>query len=93
MVEGLEPAASIRYSDVPKDRNGSLLLQVSKLYLLAGLRFRKVTRIVDIDEKNLTYARSNVIQNNLKSRVRPYQTKLDDPLIPLNTIGLERHVS
>ena len=58
-----------------------------------GLRFRKVTTIVDIDEKNLTYARSNIIQNNLKSRIRPYQTKLNDPLIPLDAIGLERHVS
>lgn len=49
-------------------------------------------RIADIDEKNLTFARSNIIQNSLKSRIRPFQTKPNDPLIPLDAIGLERYV-
>ena len=44
----------------------------------------------DIDEKNLTYAKRNIVQNNLKSRIRPLQTKPIDPLIHLDAFGLER---
>ena len=47
----------------------------------------------DIDEKNLEYARSNVIRNNLKPRIRPLRTKSTDPLIPLDALGFERYVS
>ena len=50
-------------------------------------------RDTDIDEKNLTYARSNIIQNNLKSRIRPFQTKPNDALIPLDAISLDRYVA
>ena len=44
----------------------------------------------DIDEKNMTYAKRNIVQNNLKSRIRPLQTKPTDPLIPLDAFDLER---
>ena len=44
----------------------------------------------DIDEKNIQYAKQNILQNNLKSRIRPLQTKPTDPLIPLKAFGLER---
>ena len=54
---------------------------------------RSVTRATDIDEKNITYARSNIILNNLKSRIRPFHTKPNDPLIPLDAFGLERYAS
>ncbi|KAL8846883.1 MAG: hypothetical protein Q9221_008049 [Calogaya cf. arnoldii] len=44
---------------------------------------------IDIDEKNLSYARQNILANNLKSRIRPLHTKPNDPLIPLDALGLE----
>lgn len=37
----------------------------------------------------MTYAKRNILQNNLKSRIRPLQTKPSDPLIPLDAFGLE----
>ncbi|KAI4105235.1 MAG: hypothetical protein LQ339_003566 [Xanthoria mediterranea] len=44
----------------------------------------------DIDEKNLSYARQNILANNLKSRIRPLLTDPNDPLIPLDALGLDR---
>ena len=44
----------------------------------------------DIDGKNMTYAMRNILQNNLKPRIRPLQTKPNDPLIPLDAFGLGR---
>ncbi len=44
----------------------------------------------DIDEKNMHYAKQNILKNNLKSRIRPLQTKPTDPLIPLKAFGLNR---
>ena len=44
----------------------------------------------DIDEKNMTYAKRNILQNNLKSRIRPLQTNANDPLIHLDAFSLER---
>ncbi|KAL9607676.1 MAG: hypothetical protein Q9167_007436 [Letrouitia subvulpina] len=44
----------------------------------------------DIDEKNLEFARKNVISNNLTARIKLQQTELFKPLIPLDTLGLER---
>ena len=46
----------------------------------------------DVDEKNLEYARSNIIRNKLKPRIRPLLTKPTDSLIPLDALGLERYV-
>lgn len=45
---------------------------------------------IDIDDKNITYAKRNALQNDLKFRIRPLQTKPNDPLIPLDAFGLER---
>ncbi len=42
----------------------------------------------DIDEKNMHYAKQNILRNDLKSRIRPLQTKTTDPLIPLQAFGL-----
>ncbi|KAL2037556.1 hypothetical protein N7G274_009668 [Stereocaulon virgatum] len=63
----------------------------SCIYPLIGCSQRPKWRFAatDIDEKNLTYARSNISQNNLKLRVRPYQTNYNEPLIPLDAIHLE----
>ncbi|KAL9103040.1 MAG: hypothetical protein Q9163_001870 [Psora crenata] len=44
----------------------------------------------DIDPKNLEYAKRNVLQNKLETRIRPVQTKPTNPLIPLDTLGLGR---
>lgn len=45
---------------------------------------------LDIDEQSMSYARRNILQNKLKSRVRPLLSKVNDPLISLDTLGLER---
>ena len=47
---------------------------------------------LDIDDKNMQYARRNIIHNNLKSRIRPLQTTTKSPLIPLDALGIERWV-
>ena len=44
----------------------------------------------DIDEKNMIFAKRNILQNNLKSRIHPLNTKPNDPLVPLDAFGLER---
>lgn len=46
----------------------------------------------DIDEKNMRYAKQNILKNNLKSRIRPLQTKPTDPMIPLKVFGLNRYL-
>ncbi|CAD6576060.1 MAG: hypothetical protein ASARMPRED_007590 [Alectoria sarmentosa] len=62
----------------------------SKLHLPFAWLFSKAeVEIRYIDEKNMTYAKRNILQNNLKSRIRPLQTKPNDPLIPLAAFGLE----
>lgn len=48
-------------------------------------------RIKDIDEKNLQYARQNILQNQLKSRIRPLLTTPTDLLISLDKLGLHRY--
>ncbi|KAI4115760.1 MAG: hypothetical protein LQ338_007815 [Usnochroma carphineum] len=42
-----------------------------------------------IDDKNISYARQNILRNNLQSRIRPLHTKPEDPLIPLDALGIE----
>ncbi|KAF6232515.1 hypothetical protein HO173_009183 [Letharia columbiana] len=37
----------------------------------------------------MTYAKRNILQNNLKSRIRPLQTQPNDPLVPLDAFGLK----
>ncbi len=51
---------------------------------------QKPTQTTDIDEKNLSYARQNILASNLKSRIRPLLTDSNDPLIPLDALGLDR---
>ena len=49
--------------------------------------------MVDVDDKNIRYARDNVSRNNLQSRIRLVPTSQHDPLIPLKTkIPLESSV-
>ncbi|MCJ1439283.1 hypothetical protein MMC27_008675 [Xylographa pallens] len=48
-----------------------------------------LTPDLDIDDKNLEYARRNIVANNLRSRVRPLKTDPKDPLIPLDTLGID----
>ncbi|MCJ1282209.1 hypothetical protein MMC26_001532 [Xylographa opegraphella] len=43
----------------------------------------------NIDDTNLEYARRNIVANHLKSRVRPLKTDPNDPLIPLDTLGID----
>ncbi|KAL9627936.1 MAG: hypothetical protein Q9164_007446, partial [Protoblastenia rupestris] len=39
----------------------------------------------------MEYAKRNVLQNRFQSRIRPLQTKPADPLIPLDSLSLERY--
>ncbi|KAI9696737.1 MAG: hypothetical protein M1836_005099 [Candelina mexicana] len=43
----------------------------------------------DIDDKSLYYARENIARNNLNPRIRLLKTTPEDPLIPLQALGLE----
>ncbi|MCJ1478096.1 hypothetical protein MMC13_006771 [Lambiella insularis] len=43
----------------------------------------------EVDQKNVEYAKRNILANNLKSRIRPLKTASDDPLISLGTFGFE----
>jgi 23S rRNA (adenine1618-N6)-methyltransferase len=45
--------------------------------------------VVDIDEKNLVYAKKNVKLNDLETRIKVVSRKPDDPLIPLDDLGIE----
>ncbi|KAI4277985.1 MAG: hypothetical protein LQ337_001368 [Flavoplaca oasis] len=47
------------------------------------------SKVQDIDEKNLSFARQNILANNLKTRIRPFLTDPNDPLIPLDKLGLK----
>ncbi|KAL8780540.1 MAG: hypothetical protein Q9213_006436 [Squamulea squamosa] len=49
---------------------------------------KRMTKNIDIDDKNLSHARQNILANNLKSRIRPLLTKPEDSLIPLDALGL-----
>ena len=40
----------------------------------------------------MTYAKRNILQHNLQSRIRPILTKPHDKLIPLDSLGLQRSV-
>lgn len=45
--------------------------------------------MLDIDEKSLGYAKKNVQANGLESRIRLLKRKPEDPLIPLEELGLD----
>ncbi|MCJ1223790.1 hypothetical protein MMC12_000433 [Toensbergia leucococca] len=63
----------------------------SCIYALLGCSQRPAWKfaVTDIDDKNMQYARRNIIHNNLKSRIRPLQTTTKSPLIPLDALGIE----
>jgi 23S rRNA A1618 N6-methylase RlmF len=44
----------------------------------------------DIDEKNIKFAKQNVLANDLKAKIRLMQMKADDHLIPFDMLGIER---
>lgn len=62
----------------------------SCIYPLLGCAQRPKWRFIatDIDDKNIHYARQNILSNNLQSRIRPLHTKDTDPLIPLDKLGI-----
>ena len=43
----------------------------------------------DIDEKNIAFAKENIIANDLKPRIRPLKMASEDPLIPLDVLKLD----
>lgn len=44
----------------------------------------------DIDPKNLTYAQTNIDNNNLSSRIHIRGSTTDSPLLPLSALGVDR---
>ena len=46
----------------------------------------------DIDEKSIQFAKKNVQENGLQNRIKLLQTKPDEPLLPLDNMGIERYV-
>lgn len=64
----------------------------SCIYPLLGCSTRPQWRFggTDIDDKNLEYARRNVAQNNLTSRIRLLKTRKVSPLIPLDALKIHR---
>ncbi|MCJ1370519.1 hypothetical protein MMC20_001732 [Loxospora ochrophaea] len=62
----------------------------SCIYPLLGCQQRPNWKFIatDIDEKNMHYARQNILSNDLQSRIRPLPTTPSDPLIPLDALNL-----
>lgn len=60
------------------------------IFLLIQWLLYFVDQVLDTDEKNMTYAKRNILQNNLQSRIRPLLTKPNDQLVPIDAFGLEK---
>ena len=60
------------------------------IFLLIQWLLYFVDHVLDTDEKNMTYAKRNILQNNLQSRIRPLLTKPHDQLVPIDAFGLEK---
>ena len=73
-----------------RDRDGVSLLLVltfkSTSYIHPPLTVHE-----EIDDKNLHFARENIVGNKFQSRIRPLKTKPDGSLIPLAELGLDRY--
>ncbi|KAL8761549.1 MAG: hypothetical protein Q9184_002343 [Pyrenodesmia sp. 2 TL-2023] len=63
----------------------------SCIYPLLGCAQRPKWKFIatDIDDKNISYARQNILRNDLRTGIRPLHTKPEDPLIPLDALGIE----
>ena len=88
--EELGQAASTLYLVVLRDQDGDSLLLVFCCFSSHLVSSFVVDRVLDIDEKNMTYAKRNILQNNLRSRIRPLLTKPNDQLVPIDALSLER---
>ena len=87
----LVPAVFTHFSAVRSVQDGGSLSQVV-LPPSTILELSNVRLLEDIDEQNMAFAKRNILQNNLQSRIRPLLTKPHDPLIPLDAFKLERSV-
>ena len=88
--EGLGQAASTLCLVVLRGQDGDSLLLVCCCFSSHLVSFSVVDRVIDTDEKNMTYAKRNILQNNLKSRIRPLLTQPNDQLVPIDAFSLER---
>jgi len=63
----------------------------SCIYPLLGCAQRSKWRFAatDIDEKSIQFAKKNVQENGLQNRIKLLQTKPDEPLLPLDNMGIE----
>ena len=85
---GLHPAAKLEILRYGYDRPKSLCF--SPIHISPGGSLLNID-FSDIDDKNFSYTKQNILSNNLQSRIRPLLTKPTDPLIPLDGLGIERY--
>ena len=66
----------------------------SAIYPLLACATRPKWRMLatDIDDKNLEYAERNIERNNLAKRIKLLPRKAEQPLIPLDELGIEKYV-
>ena len=83
---GPEQVVSTPYWVVHRGRNGDLPELVGQV--LSSFIANETS---DVDEKSLQFARKNVQANSLQERIKLLQTKLDGPLLPLDTMGFEEY--
>ncbi|MCJ1249465.1 hypothetical protein MMC30_006689 [Trapelia coarctata] len=94
-IQDLLDTTSDSYTDRYNPDRGVTGLDIgtgaSCIYPLLGCIQRPKWRfaVTDIDEKNLEYAKRNIIANGLKNRIRPLKTEPNGPLIPLDAFGLD----
>lgn len=63
---------------------GNIIRNLSIIYISMLMYFE------DIDDRNLHYARQNIMKNKLQARIRPFKARSDGPLMPLDELGLDR---
>lgn len=94
-ISGLVRVVYIHYWDVHCGRIGGLLGRVllsrffGSIPLLCIWTFETdcmLARSLDIDQKSISYAGENVRINNQQDRITLVETKVEDPLIPLDDI-------
>lgn len=58
---------------------------------MARARTPLTTGFPDIDEKSFEFAKRNIKANEMQNRIKVLKMRAEDPLIPLDALGLERY--
>ncbi|KUJ16479.1 DUF890 domain protein [Mollisia scopiformis] len=94
-IQNLLDTTSDSYNDKYDPEREVLGLDIgtgaSAIYPLLGCSQRPQWRFAgtDIDDKSLQFARQNVLENELQSRIKLLKTQPSDPLLPLDKMGFE----